>query len=200
MTKAAVRIIRARDCQTTPWKNGGGSTTQIAAGPVHSSLETFDWRISMAHVASDGPFSDFAGVDRTLAVVKGSGLVLVIGSNAPVTVSSGADPVSFPGDVPTSARLASGEITDLNVMTRRGRFGHRLLRIAQPMFCDFGEGDDIAVVLSLNGTTTVTSERDTATLDHDDAAVVSRGTAAGFRILATTGDCYLVLLREQRAT
>ena len=93
-----MRIIRAGDCKTTPWKNGGGSTTEIAIGPAGASLEAFDWRVSMARVASDGPFSDFAGVDRTLAVVKGNGLVLTTGENAPVTLSSGADPVSFPGD------------------------------------------------------------------------------------------------------
>jgi environmental stress-induced protein Ves len=194
-----VRIIRARDCQTTPWKNGGGSTTQIAAGPAGSSLETFDWRISTAHVASDGPFSDFPGIDRTLAVVKGSGMVLTVGTDTPVTISRGTDPVGFPGDVPTSARLVAGEITDLNVMTRRGRFGHRLLRIANATSYDFGDGDDIAVVLSLNGATTVTSEQGTETLDHSDAAVVSRTANAEFRILPATGDCCLVLLREHRA-
>jgi uncharacterized protein len=193
-----VRIIRAKDCLTTPWKNGGGSTTQIAAGPAGSSLETFDWRISMARVASDGPFSDFPGIDRSLAVLNGSGMVLTIGTSAPVTILRGSDPVRFPGDTPTSARLAAGEVTDLNVMTRRGRFGHRLLRILKATSCDFGDGDDIAVVLSLNGTTTVTSEQDTETLDHGDAAVIGRGTMAGLQILPATGDCYLVLLREHR--
>lgn len=191
-----MRIIRASDCSTTPWKNGGGATTEIAASPEGASLETFDWRISMAQVASDGPFSDFRGIDRTLAVIKGNGLVLTIGSNAPLTLSSGAGPVSFPGDVPTSARLTDGEIADLNVMTRRGRFGHRLMRIASPVSCDFAHGDNIAVVLSLNGPTMVDSE----TLNHGDAAVICRTTTASFQILPSTNDCYLVLLREQRAT
>jgi environmental stress-induced protein Ves len=193
-----VRIIRANECVTTPWKNAGGSTIEIAAAPAGSSLETFDWRISMAQVASDGPFSDFPGIDRTLAVVSGNGMVLTIGSSAPVTLSSGDDPVSFPGDTPTSARLLAGAITDLNVMTRRGRFGHRLLRITSTTPCDFADGDDIAVVLSLNGTTTVASERENATLDHGDAAVISRGTTTGLRIMPTTSDCFLVLLREHR--
>jgi environmental stress-induced protein Ves len=166
---------------------------------VGSSLGNFDWRISMAQVASDGPFSDFPGIDRTLSVVKGGGLVLTVGDSAPVTASSAADPISFPGDVPTSARLVAGAITDLNVMTRRGRFGHRLLRVAEPMSCDFTDGEDIAVVLSFNGTTKVASERDAETLHHGDAAVVSRGTAAGLRIMPATGDCFLVLLRQQRA-
>jgi environmental stress-induced protein Ves len=193
-----MRIIRAGNCKTTPWKNGGGSTTEIAIGPVGASLEDFDWRISMARVASDGPFSDFPGIDRTLAVIKGGGMVLIIGDRPPVMLSRGVDPVSFPGDTPTSARLTAGEITDLNVMTRRGRFAHRLVRIVQPMECDFGD-DDIAVVLSLDGTTTVTVERDSATLDHGDAAVVSRTTKGGFQISPITNDCYLVWLRELRA-
>src|ERR1700710_1019683 len=116
-----MRIIRFSDCKTTPWKNGGGSTTEIAIGPAGASLEAFDWRVSMARVASDGQFSEFAGIDRTLALIEGSGLMLKIGNNAPVTLSSGAEPVSFTGDTPTFAHLTQGEITDLNVMTRRGR-------------------------------------------------------------------------------
>ena len=154
-----MRIIRAsRDRKTTPWKNGGGSTTEIAIGPPGASLESFDWRVSLALVASDGPFSAFAGIDRTLAVIRGNGLVLTIGDSAPVTLSSGAEPVDFSGDIPTSARLTAGEITDLNVMTRRGRFTHRLLHasIRPATSCDFGD-DDIAIVLSLDGTTMVTS-------------------------------------------
>jgi uncharacterized protein len=192
-----MRIIRASDCKTTPWKNGGGSTTEIAIGPPGASLEAFDWRVSMARVASDGPFSDFAGIDRTLAVVKGNGLVLTTGKNAPVILSSGADPVSFPGDTPTSAQLTAGEITDLNVMTRRGGFRHRLLRIAKSTSCDFGD-DDIAVVLSLDGTTTINFGQDSTTLDHGDAAVISQATI-GFRILPATNHCYLVWLRQQRS-
>jgi environmental stress-induced protein Ves len=190
-----MRIIRAGEGKTTPWKNGGGSTTEIAIGPDGASLDDFDWRVSMARVASDGPFSDFAGIDRTLAVVRGNGLVLTIGENAPVTLSSGSDPVSFPGDTLTSARLTAGEITDLNVMTRRGRFRNRLLRVDTSTSCEFGD-DDIAMVLSFDGTTTINFGQHSTTLDDADAALVSR-TATGIRILPATGNCYLVWLKEQ---
>jgi environmental stress-induced protein Ves len=192
-----VRIIRARDCKITPWKNGGGSTTEIAIGPAGASLDTFDWRVSMARVASDGPFSDFAGIDRTLVVVRGSGLLLTIGEQAPMTLSSVADPVSFSGDMPTSACLTAGEIIDLNIMTRRGRFRHRLLRIDTTTPCDFGN-DDIAVVLSLDGATTVSYDQDSIALDPGDAVLVNRTTEAGFRIFPAASHCYLVWLREQR--
>ena len=172
-----MRIIRAGDCKTTPWKNGGGSTTEIAIGPAGASLEAFDWRVSMARVTSDGPFSDFAGVDRTLAVIRGSGLVLTIGEAAPVTLSTETEPVSFPGDTPTSAQLTAGAITDLNVMTRRGRCHHRLQRVATSATYDFVE-DDIAIVVSLDGTATVNCGGDSVTLDHlGDAALLSRAAA-----------------------
>jgi hypothetical protein len=192
----AVRLIRAGDCKTTPWKNGGGSTTEIAVSPAGASLEAFDWRVSMARVASDGPFSDFPGIDRTLAVVKGGGLVLTIGDDAAVTLSCGVGPVSFSGDTPTSACLTAGEIVDLNVMTRRARFRHRLLRIDQPTSCDFG-GDDIAIVLSLDGTATVNCGRDSVTLACGDAALISRAGNTGFQILPAAKSCYLVWLRER---
>lgn len=194
-----MRIIRAKDCRTTPWKNGGGSTTEIAAAPEGASLESFDWRISMAQVASDGPFSNFSGIDRSLAVVKGSGMILTIGREAPVTLSSGTDPVRFAGDTPTSARLTNGAITDLNVMTRRGRVSHRLQRVSSATNCDFEDGDDTAIVVSLDSGTTVTSEQAAVTLHHGDAVVVARKDAIHFRIVPGTGECYLILLRELRA-
>jgi uncharacterized protein len=191
-----MKIIRAGDCLTTPWKNGGGTTTEISAGPLGASLNAFDWRISMAQVASDGPFSEFPGIDRTLAVVGGNGLVLTIASNAPVTLERGSDPIAFAGDIATSARLVAGDTTDLNVMTRRGRFSHRLQRIRAPAVCDF-DGHDIAVVLSLNGSATLATARDTATLDHGDAAVMMQDRDACFRIApGVATECWLVLLRE----
>jgi environmental stress-induced protein Ves len=194
-----VKLIRARDCLTTPWKNGGGSTTEVVAEPAGTSLDTFDWRISMASVAADGPFSEFPDIDRTLAVIKGSGLLLTIGNNATVTLDCGSDPISFPGDIATSARLIAGEITDLNVMTRRRRFSHRLLCMREAVSCNF-EGNDMTVVVSLNGSTVLTTERGVATLDHGDAVIVERMHEARFRVAPAIGStCYLVLLRKHHA-
>jgi environmental stress-induced protein Ves len=191
-----VKLIRASDCRITPWKNGGGSTTEIAAEPSGASLDAFDWRVSMASVAADGPFSEFPDIDRSLAVVKGNGLALTIGGAAAVTLGCGSDPISFAGDVATSARLIAGDIIDLNVMTRRGRFSHRLLCMRETVSCNF-EGNDITVVLSLNGSTKLTTARGVATLDHGDAAILERINEARFGVApAVAGDCYLVLLRK----
>lgn len=193
-----MKIIRAADCRTTRWKNGGGSTTEIAIEPPGASLDRFDWRISMAQVASDGPFSEFPGIDRTLAVISGNGLQLSIAGKPAVTLDRGSDPVQFPGDVATSARLLSGEITDLNVMSRRQRFSHRLMRVQQRVACDF-DGDNVAIVLSLNGESRLSSSGDTISLDHGDAAVLTRASDLSFELTPPNpGGSYLVLLREQR--
>ena len=190
-------IVRARDYLIMPWKNGGGATTEIAVGPSGASLETFDWRISMARVASDGPFSRFVGIDRTLAVIAGSGLVLTIGDRAPITLAAESAPVSFDGEAITSTKLLAGEITDLNVMTRRGRFIHRLTRIEQPIRCDFSEGA-IAIVIAINADATIASDAAKGELHHGDAALLSRAVDTKFQIVPNSGcDCYLILLAEQ---
>jgi uncharacterized protein len=117
------RLIRNQDLVLAPWKNGGGTTAEVASFPEGSTLDTFGWRISMADVASDGPFSNFPAIDRTLIVVEGAGIeVEVAGTSHRLDPQSPL--LSFPGDVPTQARLLSGPIRDLNVMTRRGRFSH----------------------------------------------------------------------------
>jgi len=121
-----MRIIRAHDLTRTRWKNGGGETMEIAVYPVDAKLEDFEWRVSMALVSSGGPFSHFPQIDRTLTVLEGGPLTLSINNEREITLTSTSAPSSFPGDGSISARLEGDEVTDLNVMTRRGIFGHRV--------------------------------------------------------------------------
>ena len=123
-------ILRAADYRVMPWKNGGGTTTEIAVFPDGAGLDAFDWRVSMARVEGSGPFSSFAGIDRTLSVLEGEGIVLDVAGQPAVRLTSASAPFSFPADLPTSAGLIAGPITDLNVMTRRGRTLHSVERLA----------------------------------------------------------------------
>ena len=113
-----------------PWKNGGGSTIEIAIGPQDAGFEDFDWRVSLATIAEDGAFSQFPGVDRTLALVEGHGMSLQIDGEP--TLISEAEPVAqFDGSSQVFAKLSRGVTTDFNVMTRSDRcyhqFGRRIL-------------------------------------------------------------------------
>jgi len=126
-----------------PWKNGGGETWEIATSPCGASLDDFDWRVSMARVQAAGPFSQFPGVDRTLAVLEGGGLALRFATEDRVALTAAAEPFSFPADIPVDAELPAGGITDLNVMTRRS-FGHHRLRrlaLAEPALLTSGTDD-----------------------------------------------------------
>ena len=200
-----LRVIRAASLRATPWKNGGGTTTEIAAAPPGASLDAFDWRVSMARVATDGPFSSFAGIDRTLAVVSGDGMELAIEGCAIVMLGSHSAPLAFAGDVPTSARLTAGAITDLNVMTRRGQFTHQMVRLAQPASCELTPEIALAIVVAPTGGATISHDGAVATLDPGDAAIVdcsgdTRGTDVVLRITPDAGHaCYLVLLQPRRS-
>lgn len=111
-----------------PWKNGGGITYELAAFPEGAPLDGFLWRISMAEVASDGPFSAFTGIDRTLTLMTGTGLVLDF-AGAEILLDSGAPPLSFPGEAPVTGCPVDGPILDLNVMTRRGAVSHLVVPV-----------------------------------------------------------------------
>lgn len=125
----SIHVIRAADCRRMPWKNGGGETVEIAVSPAGAALDAFDWRVSMAKVAASGPFSTFPGIERTLSVLEGDGIRLETAGRPPIEVTRDCAPVAFPADIALDARLAGGPITDLNVMTRRGRFEHRVRRL-----------------------------------------------------------------------
>jgi uncharacterized protein len=124
-----MRILRSADHKRMLWKNGKGETVEIAVSPPGASVDNFDWRISMATVAEDGPFSIFDSVDRTLSVLSGEGITLSVAGHAPTTLRRETPPYGFPADRETSATLVSGPITDLNVMTRRGAFTHAVERM-----------------------------------------------------------------------
>lgn len=131
MRPFSLRLLRANQYRRMPWKNGGGVTAEIAVTPPDAGLDAFLWRISMAQVEADGAFSSFPGVDRTLTVLDGAGMDLVIGA-APDRRESrllpDSRPLGFPADVPTVAHLLQGPITDLNVMSRRDRCRHVVTR------------------------------------------------------------------------
>jgi len=123
-----MRVLRAADRIATPWKNGGGLTREVAAFPPGADLDAFEWRISLAEVAADGPFSTFPGVDRVLTVVQGAGLLLTVDDRM-LALDAASPPLAFPGEAAVTARLTDGAISDLNVMVRRGGWRARTRRL-----------------------------------------------------------------------
>ncbi|WDZ75924.1 HutD family protein [Ensifer adhaerens] len=167
-----MKILRAKNYKRMPWKNGGGETVEIAVFPEKASLGDFDWRVSMATVATDGPFSSFPGIDRTLSILQGKGMRLMIDGREPVVMTGETPPLPFPADVATSATLVDGPIVDLNVMTRRGRLAHSVQRLAidRPQTVEGSAGTTL--VLCHGGAVRLSAAEATADLATGDTAVL----------------------------
>jgi len=120
-----VRLIQPAQYSTMPWKNGGGETTEIAVHPPGSTLDAFAWRVSIAKVDRDGPFSRFPGIDRTIVLLDGAGMRLH-GCTGDVMLRTPFEPYAFDGDDAIACTLIEGTIHDFNVMFRRGRASGRV--------------------------------------------------------------------------
>ncbi len=105
----------------SPWKNGGGATRTLVVSPEGAGFDDFDWRISIADVASSGDFSRFPGVDRIIVLLTGAGMILHINEGSVLPLTTPFQPLPFRGDEMVSSRLLNGPVRDFNVMTRRGR-------------------------------------------------------------------------------
>ena len=109
-----MNVVRVGAVAPRPWRNGGGVTRELLAVPAGS-----DWRVrvSVADVATDGPFSAFPGVARWFAVLDGAGVELTI-DGAVHRLAPGDAPLAFDGAARTTCRPIAGPTRDLNLMLR----------------------------------------------------------------------------------
>lgn len=119
-TEPSCVLLRRADQRVEPWRNGGGSTRTVAIDPPDGSLQHgFRWRVSVADVAQDGPFSALPGVDRSLWLLAGNGMALEC-DTAVTVLRERLQRLDFVGEAPIVARLLDGPTQDLNLMRARG--------------------------------------------------------------------------------
>lgn len=113
-----MQIIRFAGLKAEPWRNGGGVTREIAR--QDSSDGGWDWRVSIADVTKAGDFSAFPGMERVLTVIEGELLLLTVdGAEQPLEKYR---PFRFDGGAATTGSLPTGDIRDLNVITRAAAY------------------------------------------------------------------------------
>ena len=119
MTASAIepglRIVELDSIAPTPWKNGGGTTRDLLVWPDAAAWQL---RISVAAIERDGPFSDFAGIERRFAVVEGAGVALQLGSERR-EVRRGAPPLRFDGALAPMCWRRDGPTRDLKLLVPR---------------------------------------------------------------------------------
>jgi environmental stress-induced protein Ves len=106
-----------------PWRNGGGTTTELVIEPAGAGLagERFLYRVSIADVASSGPFSRFPGYDRHIMLLEGAGMTLDCGAHGRIELAAPFAPRSFSGDWDVTGALVAGAVRDFNVIVDRAR-------------------------------------------------------------------------------
>jgi hypothetical protein len=127
-----MQLLRAADYPRMPWKNGAGSTLEIARDRGEG-LEGFGWRLSIADIGESGDFSAFAGYQRIIGVLEGEGMQLrVDGARSRPLLPF--DPFAFSGDSRVECRLLGGAIRDFNLIYAPQRYAARLqwLTLARP--------------------------------------------------------------------
>ena len=111
-----MRVQRFGEHRAMPWANGLGTSYEVASD--RNADGEWTWRVAIAPVVEDGPFSVMPGVDRELVVIEGNGMVLEV-DGVSVECSPG-QVIRFFGDSVTIARLVDGPVVDLGLMTVRG--------------------------------------------------------------------------------
>jgi uncharacterized protein len=150
MQSSSTRRILTSDIAPVPWKNGGGITRELATGGGDRG-SGWGWRVSLAEVAQDGPFSVFPGVDRVIAVIGGAGMDLVAHDGVRTALEP-LQPVRFSGEAAVSGRLRDGPVRDLNVMVQRGDYTAAMEFLRGPCAAAWTTGtDDCLVIHSLAG-------------------------------------------------
>jgi uncharacterized protein len=127
----ALRVTASAACLPMPWPNGGGITRDLALVRAVSGAPgpVFDWRLSLADIDRDGPFSRIEGVDRVFAPIDGT--VVLRFADRSVEVGPDDEPLCFDGEAAPDAALPAGTpCRALNLMLARGRATGATRRLA----------------------------------------------------------------------
>ncbi|ELY2513132.1 environmental stress-induced protein Ves [Cronobacter malonaticus] len=126
------------------WRNGAGETREICCYPPSRD---FNWRASIASLASNGEFNVVPQVDRVVTLLDG-GEVTLLGGGAFRHTLKRHQPFTFAGEHPVRAELTDGRMSlDFNLMTRRDRCRAQV-RVADGTFTTGRARGGIVYVLS----------------------------------------------------
>lgn len=179
-----VEVVRYAELAEVPWSNGLGVTREVARNDDGSGNAAFLWRISIARIDGDAPFSALPGVDRSLMALGKDGFTLVVGDADPRHLAL-HEIVRFKGEDDVRPVGITGPSLDLNLMTRRDKASGTmaLCTVTREATLRVRQGDTAAAIL-LDGALTVEIGRhQQRLLQPFDAAIATgehmllRGTA-----------------------
>ena len=169
-------VVRTPDVSPQPWANGGGTTRELLRA------EDGAWRVSLADIDRDGPFSTFPGRQRLLTVVEGT--VLALDVDGEDHVVEPRRPFAFDGAAEVRASLPEGPVRALNLIV------------------DPAEVSAFVTVLELGRGSRLPLADDQAALVIQGRAQVGTADAAAYDLVVgpeeVSGRCTLAVITLQR--
>jgi uncharacterized protein len=170
MAAAGIEIIPRSSFTAIPWRNGGGITHEAIRVPPTG--DAFLWRVSLAQIDSSGPFSDFAGYDRKMVLLRGRGIALEFGSGKRCELRSVGDWVEFDGTLSTHCELLDGPCVDLNLMVSKSLLtATRIERLSEPTLVSANHGET-TLIFGIQDPLSLDSRGVSARLEPWDLAIL----------------------------
>ncbi|WP_296250896.1 HutD family protein [Pseudomonas sp. UBA4194] len=153
------QLYLPEDYTAMPWKNGAGSTLEIVQRRSADD-SGYDWRLSIAQIDADGPFSVFAGYRRIISVLQGDGMVLEV-DGVPSEALGPFQPLIFDGGAQVHCRLLGSPIEDFNLIYRQDRVQASLRWVeCQPAVVVGSKAGEVVFFNASAGPVGVTDARD----------------------------------------
>lgn len=191
------RLIPANDYRRERWRNGAGWTREICRVPER---DDWHWRLSIAEIERDAPFSTFPGVDRELVLLSGNGLRLRFDDGEIHQLDPPHGHLRFSGDRTVTGELIDGRTEDFNLMWRRNAIATQLWHrpLVGPMMIFVDPGSTWIVHL-LAGDACFAADADLPPLAMGDTALLLAGDALTRYALEGAGEALLIRIDMLRA-
>jgi environmental stress-induced protein Ves len=184
------RVIPANDYRRERWRNGAGWTRAICRVPER---DEWDWRLSIAEIERNAPFSTFPGIDRELVLLGGNGLRLRFDDGETRQLDPPYGRVRFAGERALTGGPVDGRSEDFNLMWRRDavttQLWHRPLVGPMVVFVDPGS---TWVVHLLAGDARFAADTDLPPLAMGDTALLVAGDTRRRYGLEGAGEALLI--------
>jgi environmental stress-induced protein Ves len=190
------RVVPANEYRRERWRNGAGWTREIAVGPEKEGA--WIWRLSIAEIEQDAPFSRFEGIDREIVLLSGNGVRLHFDDGSVHALEPPHGRLRFAGETGVQGALIDGATQDFNLMWRRdaidAQLWHRPLVGPMVIFADPGA---TWVVHLLAGQARFADDSRLPDLAAGDTALLHAGDARLRHVLDGGGEVLLAQLRPR---
>ena len=195
VANAISTVIPANEYRRERWRNGLGWTREI-----HAAGDPWQWRLSIAEIDQDAPFSSFPGVDRELVLLSGNGLRLRFDDGESTLLEPPHGRLRFAGERAVTGELVDGPTQDFNLMWRRDAIDAQLWHrpLVGPMVI-FAEAGTTWAVHLLAGQARFADDSGLPGLEAGDTALLVAGDQRLRHVLDGGGEALLVRLQPLSA-